>query len=121
VRGHAWCYLKNGEKAERDLQPAVAWTTDDNVKGECLLNLGATYRQLLKDDAKAIATYRRVYETRNEFKQCNAAVSVANILHGQGKTAEARAELERIDESKMTIPVYRDTLLKAKESLAGKK
>ncbi len=119
LRGHAWLMVKDGPKAERDLQQAVAWTTEDNQKGECLLNLGSTCRQLLKDDAKAIAAYRRVYATRNEFKHCTAAVAVAGILSSQGKPAEAQAELARIDERQMTIPYYREMLGKAKSALAA--
>ena len=118
LRGHAWLYLKEGAKAEQDFMTAFAFATDQNLKGEILLNLGSTYRQLLKNDAKAIATYRQVYDTSNEFKHCTAAVAIADILRTQGKPAEARAELDRIDEKKMTIPVYRDMLRKAKESVA---
>ena len=45
---------------ERDLLIAADWLTDSNWKGEALLALGRTYRQLLTDDAKAIAAFRRV-------------------------------------------------------------
>lgn len=118
LRGHAWFIGKDGARAERDLLQAIAWTTDDNVQGECLLMLGGVYRQLLKDDARAIATYRRVYATRNEFKHCTAAVALAEMLRGHGKLAEARAELARIDERQMTIPYYREMLNKARVALA---
>ena len=117
-RGHAHFFTKDGASAERDLQQAAEWLTDQNSKGEALLILGGTYRQLLKDDAKAIAAYRHVYDTTNEFKHCTAAIAIAEILRLQNKRAEALTELNRIDESKMTIPAYRDLLLKAKESVS---
>jgi len=120
-RGQAWFHITDGARAEKDLLLATDFTTDTNVKGECLLILGSTYRQQLGDDTQSIAAYRRVYQTGNEFKHCSAAVAIADILDKQGKQAEALAELERIDEKKMTIPVYRDMLLKAKGSVSPAK
>ncbi len=113
-RGQAHFIAKNGPRAERDLLTAADWLTDTNWQGESLLSLGRTYRQLLKDDTKAIAAFRRVYATGNEFKHCSAACEVSDILRLQGKRDEAKAELNRIDQAQMTIPVYRDMLRKAK-------
>ncbi|MCE9608138.1 MAG: hypothetical protein K8U03_24900 [Planctomycetia bacterium] len=114
ARGSAWFVVKDGSRAEQDLLLAASYATEENLRGQIWLSLGATYRQYLKDDAKAIAAYRRTYETANEFKHCSAAVAIAGILRSQSREAEAQAELQRIDERKMTIPVYRDMLLKAK-------
>jgi hypothetical protein len=118
-RGHAHLIAKNGAEAERDLLSAADWLTETNWKGEALLALGRTYRQLIKDDAKAIAAFRRVYSTGNEFKHCSAACEVADILRLQGKRDEALAELDRIDAAKMTIELYRDMLRKAKATVQG--
>jgi hypothetical protein len=118
VRGRAGFFMKDGPQAERDLLQAAEWTTDDNVRGESLLTLGSTYQQLLHDQTRAVAAFRRVYGTANVFKQCAAAVAVADILHAQGRDAEARAELARIDERTMTIPFYREMLLKARAALS---
>jgi tetratricopeptide (TPR) repeat protein len=117
-RGLAFLSAKNGARAAADFQEAATWTTDDNLRGEALLNWGHVVSQLLHDDVRAIEILRRVYQTRNEFKQSNAAISIADILLAQGKRAEAIAELNRIDMSKITIEHYRSLLLKAKERAA---
>ncbi len=70
---------------------AAAWTTDDNTRGEALLNWGRVRSHLLKDDTQAIEIYRRVYGTRNEFKQCNAAIAIADIFLRRG-TSPLRAQ-----------------------------
>ena len=117
IRGLAWFAQQAGAAAEKDLLLAAKFATEQNLRGEIFLNLGGTYRQLLRDDAQAIAAYRQVYETANEFKHCTAAIQLAAILREQGKPAEARAELERIDEQRMTIPAYRELLRNAKAAL----
>ncbi|MEZ0257495.1 MAG: DUF4838 domain-containing protein [Chthoniobacter sp.] len=117
TRGRAWYLTKDGARAEGDLLLAASYVTEPNLKGETLLMLGATYHDLLKDDPKAISAYRQVYETTNVFKQCTAAVAIADILRRQGKTAEARAELSRIDEAKITNETYRSMLNKAKAAV----
>lgn len=114
IRGRANHFAKLGPAAARDLTTAADWLTDSNWKGEALLALGHTYRQLLQDDAKSLAAFRRVYSTANEFKHCTAACAVAEILRAQGRRDEALAELNRIDESTMTLDFYRDMLRKAK-------
>ncbi|MEP6667851.1 MAG: DUF4838 domain-containing protein [Chthoniobacter sp.] len=114
ARGRAGYLARDGARAARDLLLAASYLTDPNLKGETLLTLGATYHDLLQDDTKAMAAYRQVYDTSNVFKQCTAAVAIADILRRQGKTAEARAELNRIDESKVNNETYRRMLDKAK-------
>ncbi len=43
-------------------------------------------------------------DTNNEFKPSSAAIAHSTNLLEQGKVAEAQAEIQRIDEAKMTIP-----------------
>jgi len=116
-RASAWFVVKDGPRAEKDLLLAADYATEGNLRGEIFLHLGATYRTLLKDDARAIAAYRRTYDTPNEFKRSSAAVAVSSILLALGRFAEAKAELERVDERQMTIPAYREAWLKAKQAV----
>lgn len=116
-RASAWFVVKDGARAERDLLLAADYATEGNLRGEIFLHLGATYRTLLNDDTRAVDAYRRTYATINEFKRSSASVAVSSILLAQGKIHEARAELERVDERQMTIPVYRDSWLKAKKAV----
>lgn len=113
VRGHAFYSVKNGPAAEKDLRQAAEYLTDHNSKGLCLNQLGDTYRFLLKDDARAVATYRRTYSTGNVYKQCQAAISVADVLKEQQKPTAAVAELERIDLKEVTAPYWRGAMLRA--------
>ncbi|HND52476.1 MAG TPA: hypothetical protein PLV92_08775, partial [Pirellulaceae bacterium] len=117
ARGHAYFHAKRGTEAAADLQLAADWLTESNWRGEALLSLGRTYRQLTNERAKAIEAFRQVYTTGNEFKHCAAACEVAEILKAEGKLAEARAELERIDERKMTIESYRQLLQRTRDTL----
>jgi tetratricopeptide (TPR) repeat protein len=95
-RGLAASYAKDGALAEADLKKAVFWATDDNVKGEACNALGDMYRSVLKDDARAIETYRSNYQCRNEFKRARAAMCVADIYVAQKKYDEALKELQTI-------------------------
>ncbi|MBL8828624.1 MAG: DUF4838 domain-containing protein [Planctomycetaceae bacterium] len=120
-RGLAYQTTGDGPRAERDLEDAATWTTDDNLRGEALLNWGRVRSLILKDDARAIEIYRLVYDTRNEFKHCNAAIAVADILLRQGNKSAASAELARIDMTKMTIDHYRNLMKQAQERVAAAK
>lgn len=120
-RGLALQATGDGPRAERDLQEAAAWTTDDNTRGEALLNWGRVRSHLLKDDTQAIEIYRRVYGTRNEFKQCNAAIAIADIFLRQGNKSAAAAELARIDITKITLEHYRNLMKQAQERVAAAK
>lgn len=119
-RGHASFVTKNGEAAAQDLEKAVEYLTDGNSMALCLLCLGDTYATLLRDDAKAINTYRRTYGSGNVYKHCQAAMSVAGILERQRNYPTAIDELSRIKLDEVTAPLWRGRLLCALgRALAG--
>lgn len=111
LRGGAHYILKNGTAAERDLKLAAEYLIDPNSRGLCLNRLGDTWRDLLKDDAQAIAAYRQVYATGNVYKHCQAAICITAILKSQGKSADAVREFDRIPLDQVTAPYWRSALL----------
>lgn len=113
LRGGAYYQVKDGPKAAADLAKAAEYLTDDNSKGLALNALGDTYQHLLKDDARALDAYRRVYATRNIYKHCQAAMAAAGMFSRQGKHNEALRELQSINMANVTIPVWRGSMLAA--------
>lgn len=114
ARGQAAMYQKNGALAEADLKKAIQFLTDDNMKGEAINGLGDTYRTVLKDDAKAVETYRRVFQTRNEFKHAHAAINLAVIFAAQKDFDGAFAELGKVKMDQMKpVPYWHASMLMA--------
>jgi len=113
LRGRTYYFLKNGAAAAADLEKAVEYLMEDNIKGLALNTLGDTYQHLLKDDDRAIETYRRVYDTRNICKHCHAAMGIANVLARQEKYDEALQELARIDMAKVNHAYWNGAMLAA--------
>ena len=113
ARGTAAYRVRNAELAVADLTHAVEYTMDRNTKGLVLNGLGDVYRVLLKDDKKAIETYRRVYTESHLYKQCHSAISVSTIFLGQGKPNQALKELDRIGPDKVK-GYWQATLLAAR-------
>jgi tetratricopeptide (TPR) repeat protein len=123
-RGNAFSVMKQGEPATRDLAAAAEYQTDANSKGYCLNLLGDAYRNLLKDDERATAAYRQAFEAGTIYKQCQAAVNIAEILSAQQKYAEALEELNRVNLDELTAPFWRGKLFCAQVKLlvlSGKK
>lgn len=112
-RGRAYCALKNGEAARRDLTLASEYLLEDNSLGLALCALGDTYHRLLKDDDNALRAYRQAYLRRNVYKRCQAALSAADVLRAQGKAAVALEELAVIPLDHVTFPYWRSRLLMA--------
>ena len=113
LRGAAYYAVKDGAKAAADLTQAAGYLTEDNSKGLALNALGDTYQHLLKDDVRALDAYHRVYTTHNIYKHCQAAMAAAGMFCHQGKPDEALKELQSINMSKVTIPVWRCSMLAA--------
>lgn len=101
VRGGSAYHTRDGKLAEADFRKAVEYTTNQNDKGLVLNALGDTYQHLLKDDEKALETYRRVYKESHIYKQGHAAMAISGILIKQKKLDEAIQEMQKIDVSKM--------------------
>ncbi len=93
---------------------------DGNSQGLLLIRLGNVYRNLLKDDARALAAYRETYQTWNLYKRLAAAIEASGILARQNKLDEALAELKTIELDKVTIPDWRGSLLAAYASILTK-
>ena len=101
ARGQSAYRARDGKLAAADLTKAATYTTNVNSRGLVLNNLGDTYLHLLKDEEKAIATYRRVFKESHVYKQCHAAITLASIRLKKGKPEEALQELKRIDLKKV--------------------
>lgn len=114
IRGTAYYNVqKDGKNAEEDLKKAVESLVNSNSKGVALNLLGDTYRNLLKDDSKALEAYRKTYSTENVYKHCYSAIGVATILKQQQKYDEALQELNKILTAEVTSPFWRGRMMRA--------
>lgn len=120
-RGRAFAVTRDGPRAVADLRKAAdALPHDDNSKGLALIALGDAYRDLLKDDGRAIVAYRETYGTANITKRCAAAMGAAGILVRQNKLAEAWTELNTIDLARLQTPYWLGAMLAARGSVLAK-
>ena len=89
--------MKDGGKAEADLQTALAFTADAHSRTSILATMGSNREMHLKDDAAALEAYRQnlqgktVIGAADEFR---SAQNAARILTRQGKFDEALATLK---------------------------
>ena len=120
LRGQAYYQIRDGKATVADLEKAAEYLTDSNSKGLALNMLGDTYASLLKDDARALETYRSVYKNPNIYKAGAAAMGAAGILAKQNKLDEAMSELKTIDMDKVTHPYWRASLLAAYGGILSK-
>lgn len=122
-RGKCALFVQNGELAAKDYAKAADNLTEPNSLGLALIGLGDAF-QLLKDDARALEAYRKVYKASTQYKACTAAVYAAGILKRQGKLDEAIRELDLIDIKQLVPSDIRDMwLIEYADTLAkqGKK
>ena len=105
TRARAYLLNKDGQAAEADLQTALVLTSDKHLRSSLLANLGHNRETNLKDDASALAAYRRNFVGKeriggaDEFRSVQQA---ARILSRQGKHASALKTLANIDAVKQT-------------------
>jgi tetratricopeptide (TPR) repeat protein len=101
-RGRAYAQLKNGAAAEADLKKAAGHHVDDNiVAGGILFALGNNYRDNLKDNASALATYKIIIDNMRSFYAYNfVLLPAAVILREQGKYDDALKLLGSADLSR---------------------
>ena len=105
TRARAYLLNKDGQAAEADLQTALVLTSDKHLRSSLLANLGHNRETNLKDDASALAAYRRNFVGKeriggaDEFRSVQQA---ARILSRQGKHAAALKTLANIDAVKQT-------------------
>jgi hypothetical protein len=101
LRGTAYSSVKNGEKAEVDLQKALDGSPGDPG---ILHALAENYRENLKDDTKALAAYIKVSElTKGScgWITSDSLLKAVEILHARKGNEEALKILEtaRVDEA----------------------
>jgi hypothetical protein len=111
LRGQAYFAIKDGPRAEADLSLAAQSLTSSNDKGLALVQLGDVYRTLLNDQTRAVDTYKKVYDTENVYKQCQAAIGIASVLRAQKKFDEALRELESRLTADVTSSYWRVKML----------
>ncbi len=111
LRGQAYFAIKDGLRAEADLTQAVQSLTNSNDKGLALTQLGDVYRMLLNDPTRAVETYKKVYDTDNVYKQCQAAIGIATLLRSQKKFDEAMQELQSRLTADVTSAYWRVKML----------
>ena len=105
VRGKAWAIIKNGKKAEADLQTALRYTSDSKIRTSILATMGSNRETNLKDDNAALDAYRQNYETRERIgaaEEFRSVQNAARILARQKQFDKALATIQRIDLTKIT-------------------
>ena len=93
LRGEAAHQVGRGELAAHDLEQAVVYAATfrntKNRKAGLLNTLGVVYRDLLKDDQKAIDAFRRTQRTGKRSDGSRATFAIADIYLRQGKSDKA--------------------------------
>ena len=105
ARAQAHIQTQNGKAAEADLQSAFALTSDKRLRTSILVNLGHNRETNLKDDAGALAAYRRNFKGKERIggaEEFRSVQQAARILSRQGKHDDALKTLARIDAAKQT-------------------
>ncbi|MBU63157.1 MAG: hypothetical protein CMI26_11725 [Opitutae bacterium] len=105
ARAQAHIQTQNGKAAEADLQIAFSLTSDKRLRTSILVNLGHNHETNLKDDAGALAAYRRNFEGKERIggaEEFRSVQQAARILSRQGKHDDALKTLARIDAVKQT-------------------
>jgi len=102
LRGQAYFQLKDGKAAEADLKTAAEGHPSNLGKAEASLSLGDTYRDLLKDEGKALDAYAKASGRIGSWITFTAVLSSTDILRKQGKYDDAMKMLQKIDIAKTT-------------------
>ena len=95
LRGIAYYRTGNGKGAEAD----IIKTLEYKPSAYAMHMLGSTYASMLKDDGRALETYRRGYKSGGHWST-DAVWEVLQILLRQNKFDEALAELNAVDADK---------------------
>lgn len=102
-RGRAYMTVRDGKAAEADMKKAVETLGEGELRNEARLLLGDIYRDLLQDDAKALAAYQENVAQAPKFGwiQMTSVTSASGILTRQKKFDEALAVMKDYDPAKM--------------------
>jgi tetratricopeptide (TPR) repeat protein len=122
LRGQAYAGMKDGVSAEKDLKIAVDLAAG---KGDYWFALADTYRDLLKDDKRALDSYNKTFECAGKsygWMPISVTLSAASILMKQEKYDEAFKVMQRYDESDLQqmAPVWGDRMRAANEQINAK-
>ena len=113
LRGQIYSFLKDGPKAEADLNAAIKLTPKEAA---AWLVLGENYTNNLQDDEQALAAYRQAFAITgkgNGWQPLTATVAMARLLTDQVKTDEALEVLKPYGDLKDIAPTWRIRLLRA--------
>ncbi len=118
LRGNNYSRTKDAEKAEKDFLAAGKNTVDQLKKAYVYQYLGYLYREVSKDDQKALDAYGEIIKLMTEPKPSlgggylgRALMARAKILVSQGKGEEAFSELERLKKIEIKDPSWPCTIL----------
>ena len=102
-RGRAYITLRDGKAAEADMKKAVETLGEGETSNEARLLLGDIYRDLLQDDALALAAYNENVAKAPKFGwiQMTSVTSASGILARQKKFDEALAVMKDYDPGRM--------------------
>ena len=112
-RGQCYSFLKDGKKAEVDLQAALALSPKNAA---FLLTLADNYTNNLQDDERALAAYRQSFAISGKnygWQPLTATLSIARLLTDQVKTDEALAVLQQYGDLQGMPPGWRIRMLRA--------
>jgi len=113
LRGQIYSFLKDGAKAEADLQAATKLAPSNAA---IWLTLGENYVNNLNNDEQALAAYRQAFAITGKgqgWQPLTATVSIARILTSQVKPDEALAVLGQYGDLTGMAPTWRIQLLRA--------
>ena len=68
---------------------ARQWSKDADTNGESAYNIGVLYREVIKDNEKAIEWYKKAYKMNNEDASINSTINIAAIFIDLKKYEEA--------------------------------
>jgi len=104
IRGECYFSTRKGAKAEADLKKALENLGPGYNMDYARLTLAHNYRQNLKDDAKALATYREGVKKGHDaygWISLTCTTSAAEILRKQQKYGEALDTLGQVNVAQM--------------------
>jgi tetratricopeptide (TPR) repeat protein len=109
-RGRAYAVKQDCPNAEKDFISAVRHTVLADNKAFAYQFLGDLYRDISKDEQKALDAYGEAVKLGGSIpvrRLAAAAIARARLLAAHGKGAEALAEMDRLKADQMKDPYWR--------------
>jgi hypothetical protein len=122
LRAQAFVRLQENARAENDLKRAVELSPK---AGDYWFGLAEFYRDVLKDDARALNAYRTAFECAGKalgWLPISATLQEASLLLKQGNHQGAKQAMERYDAADLLAmaPVWGDKMRAVNETIAEK-